>query len=397
MNKPKILFLGIGNPVPSFIKNRIEQLDQSGKLKMMVVLPRGCRNLPHLAHGQLFYEYPVHISKIPTLLPIIWYSILFPFPTYRLWKVMAHLQLKIRIRTFIKYHSFVRIKKTDVIHLQWLAMATSLKWVRHYFGAPVISSARGSQLTVYPATDIQYEKEIREAILSSAYIHAVSESMLEACVRYGARRENVFVNYNGIDLKKIVDKQNQWNEPKAVRLISTGSLMWRKGYMWQLMLVKSLTEKGVKVNLTIIGDGPDVQGLKYTAYRLGIESLVEFTGNLPYSKVLELLSQAHIYLSTSAAEGLSNAVLEAAASGLPVVAFDCEGMSEVIQDGLNGFIVPFGELNLMLGKVQLLIDSKELRDNFGKKGMEWVAKNFDAQIQVEKMIDSYIQISRKHE
>src|SRR5690606_37617684 len=113
---------------------------------------------------------------------------------------------------------------------------------------------------------------------------------------------------------------------------------------YQLLSLKELLRNGLIVKLLLVGEGPDREGLLYTANKLGLSESVVFSGNVAEETVAKLLSQSDIYVSTSIAEGLPNSVVEAAASGLPIVAFACEGIREIVANGENGFVVPFGDI-----------------------------------------------------
>ena len=397
MSEIRVLFLGIGSPAPTFIRNRILQLDKTGQVKAVVLVSHESRNEFLLENGLTVPQLPVIISLRHTILPFIWFSVRFPVSTGRLWQSLALYPMRVRIRTFIKYHSLVRVKKINVVHFQWIVTSDEIKWVRRYFKAPVIISARGSQLTVYPATEPGYENKIHESLISANYIHAVSKSMAEACIRFGADPNKIFVNYNGIDIDRFNTIGNKVSSDVRLRLISTGTLMWRKGFLWQLLLVKKLQGNGVKVNLKIIGDGPDRHGLQYTLVRLGLQDVITLEGKMHSDEVIKRLQSSDIYISTSAAEGLSNAVIEADACGLPIVAFECEGMNEVVEDGHNGFIVPFGDLEAMAEKVRILNNDRQLIESMGRDGAMMSAQKFDYRIHIQKMSEFYKSVCSKNE
>ena len=397
MSVVSVLFLGIGNPTPTFIRNRIIQLDKKGQLKAIVLVPRESRNEFPLDNGLTLPQLPVKFSFRQTIFSLLWFSIRFPVSTVRLWHSVALYRMQVRIRIFIKYHSLVRVQKINIVHFQWIVSSDEIKWARGFFKAPVIISARGSQLTVYPATESGYEDKIRKSLLSVDYIHAVSQSMAEACIRFGADPDKIFVNYNGIDIEKFNTSSIKEITDDTLHLISTGTLMWRKGYLWQLFLIRALKETGMKVNLKIIGDGPDRQGLQYTIIRLGLQDAVTLDGHKTPDEVIKSLQLSDIYISTSAAEGLSNAVLESIACGLPAIAFDCEGMNEVIKEGNNGFIVPFGDLEAMTEKVRIMNNDRKLLASMGLKSAKMAAEKFDYRMHIQNMIDFYRSVSLKHE
>lgn len=397
MPETNVLFLGVGAPVPTFIRNRILQLDKTGNLNLVVLVPiESLKEFP-LENGLVMPQLPLSFKMKRTIIPLIWFSLKYPLFTLRLWKSLGLYSIRTRLRSFIKYHSLVRVKKINVVHFQWIASSDEIKWVRTYFKAPVIINARGSQLTVYPTTGSGYREKIHESLLESDYIHAVSQSMAEACIEYGAGPGKIFINYNGIDTDKFRSLKNNTGRQEIMKLISTGSLIWRKGYLWQFIIIKLLKEKGINAELIIIGDGPDRRGLEYTSKRMGLEECIRLIGKVPHEQVPQYLNEADIYISTSAAEGLSNSVLEAVACGLPVVAFDCEGMNEVINNGHNGFIVPFGDIESMAEKIRLLYNDRQLIETMGCNCALIAKEKFDYKIHLQKMIEFYKTICKLDE
>ena len=389
MSEIRVLFLGIGIPVPIFIRNRIEQLDKTGQIEAVVLAPRDVRLDFQLINGLVLPQLPVSFNLSKTILPLFWLCVRCPVSTIRLWKSLSKYPPRVRIRTFVKYHSLVRIRKINVVHFQWIASPDEINWAKMYFEAPVIISARGSQLTVYPATEPGYEGSIQKSLAIVDYVHAVSQSMAEACIRFGANPAKIFINYNGIDLGRFNKACSGQRSEDTLHLISTGTLLWRKGYLWQLILTMTLKESGLKIMLNIIGDGPDRQGLQYSIIKLGLQDTVILEGKMPSDEVIKRLQSSDIYISTSAAEGLSNAVLEAVACGLPVVAFDCEGMDEIIDEGHNGFIVPFGDIESMAEKVRLLYSNRQLLENIGLNGAFFASEKFNYWTHVQTMIEFY--------
>lgn len=397
MPEIRVLFLGIGTPIPTFIRNRILQLDRTGQIEAIVLAPKDVQAVFQLINGLVLPQLPVSFNLRKTILPLLWFCVRFPASTVRLWKSLAMYPRRARIRTFVKYHSLVRLKRINIVHFQWIVSPDEIKWARAYFRIPIIISARGSQLTVYPVTEPGYEDKIRDSLAAADYVHAVSQSMAEACLRFGANRVNIFVNNNGIEIDRLKKSQNRQSPVEELQLISTGTLMWRKGFLWQMQLIRKLKKTGIKVRLKIIGDGPDRQGLLYTIIRLKIQDVISLEGQKPQDEVIKNLQAADIYISTSAAEGLSNAVLEAVACGLPVVAFDCEGMKEVIEEGYNGFIVPFGDIESMADKVKHLYNNRQLLETMGSKGASIAAEKFDYRIHVQKMIEFYKTVCKSDE
>jgi glycosyltransferase involved in cell wall biosynthesis len=160
------------------------------------------------------------------------------------------------------------------------------------------------------------------------------------------------------------------------------------------LILKKLLACNYKVTLRLIGDGQDLIPLKYLAHKLGLTNSVELTGFQSELQVIEHLSNADIYLSTSAAEGLANSVLEASACSLPVVAFDAEGMNEIVVPDRSGYIIDYGNIDSAVEKISFLFDNPMIRLEFGKYGRSHVVENFDSKVHLSSMISFYESISK---
>ncbi len=381
--------MGIGNPVPSFIHRRLAALLHAG-VKLTIVAEHGQRiDLPKARVLRIGGKQ----NSLQQLLSFIkvWMS---PLLFFRLLSLRPELMVAQRWRWAIKYLPITRIKPPGVVHIQWLSSVPDFQWLGHFFKCPLVASARGSQLTVYPLTRPGFKATIQDAIQKVDYIHCVSNDMALACKRFGANAEKIFINYNGIDLQKFSPRPIAKAE-KSFTMISVGALMWRKGFQYQLQLLNMLVKEGRSVRLLLLGDGPDREGLHYSAHILKLVEHVTFAGKIKASELPDWLNQADVYLSTSVAEGLANSVVEAIACGLPVVAFACEGMDEVLEDGVNGFILPVGDLDGMVEKMHYLMDHPDERKKMGASARKHAAEKFDEGEWVSRMVKKYESIERK--
>jgi len=124
---------------------------------------------------------------------------------------------------------------------------------------------------------------------------------------------------------------------KVPTLLSVGRLHAQKNVGYLLNLVAAIKSK-TEVRALIIGDGPERPGLEAIAASLGITDSVQFSGWLPRDEVQKAYQSATFLVHASSYEGMSNVILEALASGLPVVASQIPGNTELIGDNVNGFL-----------------------------------------------------------
>jgi len=318
--------------------------------------------------------------------------LLHPFQFRKLMNLRKELSFSQRFRWGIKYFPLSQLQPPSIVHFQWLTLIEEFQWLRHYFNCPFVGSARGSQVTVYPRTRKGFADVVRQAISQADVLHLVSKDLIPPCIHLGALPVQMLVNYNGINLEKFCPPARR-QRALILKLISVGAAIWRKGYVFQLEVVKNVMAL-MPVSLTIVGEGPDLEGLRYLAYKLGVYEAVHFHGSATEEEVAALLQQADVYISTSAAEGLANSCMEAAACGLPVVAFACEGMNELIEHGQTGYIIPYGEVLVFAEHVHLLEDV-EHRLAMGKQARQKMEREWSADYWTDEMIRHYHTICQK--
>ena len=125
--------------------------------------------------------------------------------------------------------------------------------------------------------------------------------------------------------------------------------------------------------LCFIGDGVTLNEVKDTASEMGLNDKVTFCGEV--NNVEEYYKGSSIFAFTSVSEGFPNALGEAMAAGLACISFDCEaGPSDLITDGINGFLVPEYDHDLYIQRLESLIYNAELREDFGRKAKDRISE-----------------------
>lgn len=137
--------------------------------------------------------------------------------------------------------------------------------------------------------------------------------------------------------------------------------------------------------LTIVGDGPARAALEAQAQGLGLAGAVRFTGYLDEAAVAALLETSDMLVLPSFAEGLPVVLMEALASLIPVIATQVAGVSELVQDGVSGFIVPPGDVETLALRLDRLLSDPALCAAMGAAGRARVEAEFDIRTEVEKL------------
>ncbi|MGB7537162.1 MAG: glycosyltransferase family 4 protein [Anaerolineales bacterium] len=140
-------------------------------------------------------------------------------------------------------------------------------------------------------------------------------------------------------------------------LITVARLVAWKG----IDVLVELIEERKEWRLLVIGDGPERRNLESRAARLGVAERVIFAGGLPRGQVFTHMKAADVFILNSRYEGLPHIILEAFAAGLPVVAASAGGTNEVVEDGVNGLLVPTQRKDLLSAAVDLLVSEPDLQ------------------------------------
>lgn len=162
-------------------------------------------------------------------------------------------------------------------------------------------------------------------------------------------------------------------ERDRCELLFTGRLAPQKGVD---VLLRALTKAGTDWRLRIAGDGPERQRLAALSEQLGIATKVEFLGWTQRNELPALYRSADVFVFPSYDEGMPNVVLEALASGLPVVATRIAGNEQLVAHGQNGILVPPGDDAAFAEALAPLIRDGKLRKTFGARSRAMAVEQF---------------------
>ena len=163
----------------------------------------------------------------------------------------------------------------------------------------------------------------------------------------------------------------------ALRLLNVGRLAPVKGQAVLIDAVALLRDRGVEVTAAIVGDGPERPALESRIAERGLEGRVELLGALGQDQVRRLYGEADVFCVPSFREGLPFVAIEALAMEVPVVATAIAGIPELVEDGVNGLLVPPGRADELAGAVARLAEDAQLRAELGRNGRETVCRDYD--------------------
>ena len=207
------------------------------------------------------------------------------------------------------------------------------------------------------------------------------------------KTEKVRIIYNGIDIERDSPASipGGTSKGKVVRiaLLANLKVVKRIDIFLEAFRILRRTVNGIRIEGLILGDGPEREKLKAMAIRLGIEKDVLFAGEV--SDVFFHLRKMDIGVLTSDREGLSNAILEYMACGLPVVATAVGGTPELI-DCDNGICVPPGDPGALAEAIRRLVSAPELRQSMGLRSLEKAKSQFSWERTISDLQSLYTEL-----
>jgi colanic acid/amylovoran biosynthesis glycosyltransferase len=251
-------------------------------------------------------------------------------------------------------------------------------------GVPLITTFHGFDATLSNAALLtspawMYYPLFRRQLASRGRLFLCASNFIrDRLLAMGFPPARTRTQYIGVDCRRITPR-----DPARERqvILHVARLVEVKGSEFLLRAFARLGD--AEAELVIIGDGPLKNQLTALATSLGIRRQVRFLGSLRQAEVLDWMRQAamlvlpSIRTATGRIEGLGMVILEAAASGVPVIGSDIGGIPEAVVDGQTGFLVPGRDIDALALRIGQLLDNPDLRRRMGGAARAMVEHKFD--------------------
>ncbi len=236
--------------------------------------------------------------------------------------------------------------------------------------------------------DIFFEPKhwrIDAKIQEASFVACISDFCRSQCMIFSDQQywNKLQIVHCGIDPQKYLTRDTR-AEP-GPHLVFVGRLAGVKGVPVLLDALAELSQEIPGLRVTLIGDGPERADLEQRAKVLGLGSVVTFAGYKSQAAVAATLAQSDLLVLPSFAEGVPVTLMEAMASGLPVLATRVGGISELVEDGISGFLVPPGNSEALTSRLRDLLTDTELRKHMGEAGRKKVSADFNQEIEANRL------------
>jgi glycosyltransferase involved in cell wall biosynthesis len=294
-----------------------------------------------------------------------------------------------------------REARPDLMHAHFGWSAVRALLLRHFLDVPLVTTFGGRDLGMQ--AQLPGLKPLYDVVLAASdRVVCVSEDLRRLALARGADPDRTEVIRRGVSLERFGEMNRPDRPPEApLRILMVGRLVPKKGHRLALEAAARLEAAGVPFRLRVLGEGEEGPDLRRHARELGVAGRIEWAGICPATTIPGELARADVLLHCSVTppsgdrEGIPNAVVEAAATGLPVVATRHGGIGEVVLDGETGRLAEEGDAAHLARCLLDLAARPAHRRALGRAGAARVRARLDRAASVARHAELYADLARE--
>jgi len=234
-------------------------------------------------------------------------------------------------------------------------------------------------------------------VFDYAYLVAVSENMKRDLVKFGADEERISVVRCGIPVNRFnyverVSLSDKFSNNELITFLQVSNFVEVKGHEYTIRAFNEFLREYSNARLILAGDGVIKASIKKLCTKLGIISKVDFPGVVDENTVIKLMKHADVFVQHSVTlkngikEGLPTVIMEAMSTGLPVISTSHSAIPELIDNGLNGFLVEEKDVS---SYTEAMFNLKNVTNEIGFNAHKKVAEDFNLYIETQKLFGIY--------
>jgi colanic acid/amylovoran biosynthesis glycosyltransferase len=292
--------------------------------------------------------------------------------------------------------------RPDLLHAHFGWSGVRMLLMRQYLRVPLVTTLGGRDAAVH-AHQRRHARLYEALFQASDALVCVSHHLAGLAVQAGAPEESVRVIRRGVDLEhfRYVDRSSRPADA-AVRILMVGRLVEKKGHAYGIEALSALRAEKLDAKLFMLGEGPEYHTLIRLRKELGLEDRVVFVDATDHEGVRAHMEEADVFLHPSAtgadgdSEGLPNVLVEAAATGLPLVGTGHGGIPELVEDGVTGRLVAEHDAAAVADALRELVCRRDRRLELGRAAAARVRGEFDIESQTKAYAALYAELIEAH-
>ena len=300
---------------------------------------------------------------------------------------IVSMRSKLQIRAWSAIKEILQKNGTDLVHCHGARANWYGRLAARQAGVKTTFCTVHNSLKDYPYSAFRRRLYVTLEKQTAGWVSqwiAVSEAIRQDLINYyGLPADRIEVVRNGIDVRDLTPQRSRQQarralgiEEEALVLVEIARMTRQKGHRFLVSAISRMISSFPDLKCLFAGDGPQRPILEKQIRDLDIEDHFQFLGFR--SDVPDLVQTSDIYVLPSLSEGLPIGLLEAMALGSPVVASSVNGVPEVLQHGVNGLLVPPGDVNALLAALTQMASDPSLRERLAEAARKTVLDHFTA-------------------
>lgn len=296
----------------------------------------------------------------------------------------SHLAYRAIKPKLLKLHREYGFNLFDLVHATPLCLAASR--IAKELGLYCVQDVGMSDIDSYYRDPQSCRFKLqREIMLACDLVVCVSDHTNQMMKLMADGHVQTVTHYAGVDpamYRKDVKLRDVYRRklcytPTEIVLLLVGHLIKRKGVYELIEVFTDLSKEYTNLRLLLLGELLEKTRVLRAIKASGMESCITIVGGVPPDQVPGYMNAADLFVFPSHSEGLPNAVMEACACEMPVIASNVGGVAEIIDDGISGLLVKPTDKADLCRKIRPLLESPQARKVLGKKAREIILKRFD--------------------
>ena len=361
MKKVLIILPSRYNMLETFLKILVDELSKSTKTTY------------YFAH----LKTKLNVRKLISLCSIS----IYPIRLYKYFKLLGnHVSLKDKLVNIYVNIDLLTYRKIDIVHSTFSNLIIGNYFIGKIYNAQISIGLRGYDITYFPVSHKNcYTTDFWNHI---DIIQINSNDLYQCALKWGANAKTPIFKINAavnddfiLDVNDIKIRDNF--DSGIINLLFIGRLHWKKGLDSLVRLILLSRSNNYKFQLSVIGDGPELEKLTYLIWKYDLQDQIHILGKLNQNEIINNIDKADIIIAPSMQEGCSNVVLESQARGKFCIVSDAEGMNEVIQVDETGFVFKeFDELSVLKLINKYVNFNYQERTEIAIRTIERISENF---------------------
>ena len=290
----------------------------------------------------------------------------------------------------------LRAAQPDLVHVYYGHKAVRYLGMLKDWGGPWIVSFHGVDAAKF-LDQPGYLEQLQEVFQTALLVLARSQSLIDRLYSLGCPPEKLRLNRTPIPLDHLSAPVRPVPPDGAWRLVQACRLIPKKGILTTLEALQKVVTVWPRLRYVLCGEGPQTEAIQTRVRELGLEANVELRGWLEPDALHAEYEKAHLFLHPSELtpdadqEGIPNSMLEAMASGLPVVATRHGGIPEAVTSGEDGWLVAERAPEELATALLTLLSNDPLRERMGQNAARTVRAHFGSESQIARLEELYLQ------